>query len=121
MENIQTAPSFFAEYVPDVIGMWLYMDSVAWTVVGFAGAAVFSSRFVLQWLYSERLGRLEVPAVFWLLSFWGSILNLLYALHLDKAPLIAGTFFLPVLYGRNLVLLARGRKPASRQHRETAS
>ena len=34
-------------------------------------------------------------------------MNLLYAMHLDKAPLVAGTFFLPILYGRNLVLLSR--------------
>lgn len=115
MDTIQTASSFLAEYVPDIIRTWLYADSVAWTLVGFAGAGIFSSRFVIQWLYSERLGRLEVPSVFWLLSFWGSIMNLLYALHLDKAPLIAGTFILPFLYGRNLVLLSRGRKYPSPQ------
>lgn len=107
MGESQQAGSFLASYVPDLIGSWLYMDSVAWTIVGFAGAAIFSSRFVIQWLVSERLGRLEVPAAFWFLSFWGSIMNLLYAMHLDKAPLIAGTFFLPILYGRNLVLLSR--------------
>ena len=44
-----------------------------WTVVGLAGNALFSSRFLIQWLYSERKGRLVVPPVFWHLSFWGSL------------------------------------------------
>ena len=86
---------------------WLYVDSLAWTTVGFAGAIVFGSRFFFQWLHSEKEKRLVVPWYFWHLSFWGSCLNLLYCAHLDKAPLILGSFFLPILYGRNLILMYR--------------
>lgn len=86
---------------------WLYVESSVWTAVGFGGAIIFGSRFLLQWLQSEKEKRLVVPWYFWHLSFWGSCLNFLYFLHLDKAPLILGNCFLPVLYGRNLVLLYR--------------
>jgi lipid-A-disaccharide synthase-like uncharacterized protein len=86
---------------------WLYVESSTWTVIGFGGAIIFGSRFLLQWLHSEKEKRLVVPWYFWHLSFWGSCLNFLYFLHLDKAPLILGNCFLPVLYGRNLVLLYR--------------
>ena len=104
---VQTG-GFLSDFMPAWIALWLYADSWLWTLEGFAGATIFGSRFVLQWLQSERSKTLMVPWYFWHLSFWGSLLNLIYALHLDKAPLIYGSFFLPFLYGRNLVLLHRG-------------
>ena len=88
---------------------WLYADSILWTAVGLTGAGVFSSRFLLQWLQSEKEKQLVVPVYFWHLSFWGSTLNLIYALHIDKLPIILGCCFLPILYGRNLILLRRSR------------
>lgn len=86
---------------------WLYADSLYWTVFGLTGNVVFTSRFLIQWLRSERAKRVVVPAIFWHLSFWGSVISLIYALHVDKLPVILGYAFLPVLYGRNLVLLYR--------------
>jgi lipid-A-disaccharide synthase-like uncharacterized protein len=86
---------------------WLYLDSIYWTVFGLLGNLLFSSRFVVQWLLSERHKRLIVPTMFWHLSFWGSVVSLTYSLHIDKLPVILGYLFLPVLYGRNLVLLGR--------------
>lgn len=103
---------FLQPLLDSLVGSWLYADSLIWTAVGFAGAGIFGSRFLLQWLSSEKRKQLVVPWYFWHLSFWGSSLNFLYALHLDKAPLIFGSCFLPFLYGRNLVLLYRG----GRQH-----
>ena len=88
---------------------WLYASTWWWTVIGFAGNILFGSRFIFQWLESERKNQLVVPSYFWQLSFWGSVLNLLYVLHLDSAPLILGVAALPFIYGRNLVLLRRTR------------
>lgn len=87
---------------------WLYADSYLWTVFGLLGNAIFSSRFVIQWLYSEKKKQLLVPPVFWHLSFWGSAISLVYSLHIDKLPVILSFCFLPFLYFRNLVLLRRG-------------
>ncbi len=111
----EPAPNGFLQAVLEPIVAWLYVDSLWWTAVGFAGAAVFGSRFLLQWLRSEKEKVLVVPWYFWHLSFWGSCLNLLYAMHLDKAPLIAGTIALPLLYGRNLILLNRSGRRDLRQ------
>jgi lipid-A-disaccharide synthase-like uncharacterized protein len=86
---------------------WLYRDSAWWTAFGLLGNLLFSSRFVVQWLYSERRRQLVVPPVFWHLSFWGSLVSLVYAFHVDKLPVILGYAFLPVLYARNLMLLGR--------------
>ena len=100
---------------------WLYADSILWTIVGLAGAGIFSSRFLLQWLQSEKEKQLVVPAYFWHLSFWGSTLNLIYALHIDKLPIILGCCFLPILYGRNLVLLHRSKHKTLRAGTASAS
>lgn len=89
---------------------WLYRESHAWTAFGLLGNALFSSRFIYQWLHSERRGRVEVPVAFWHISFWGSVVALIYALHVDKLPIVLSYAFLPVLYGRNLVLLRRSRR-----------
>ena len=86
---------------------WLYNHSYWWTVLGFCGNALFSSRFLLQWLASEKKKSLVVPSYFWHLSFWGSVLNVIYAFHIDNAPIIFGVIALPFIYGRNLVLLGR--------------
>jgi lipid-A-disaccharide synthase-like uncharacterized protein len=95
---------YLGSYLP-----WLYVDSLWWTAFGLLGNAAFSSRFVVQWLMSEKHKKVVVPPVFWHLSFWGSVVNLLYAIHLDKLPLILGFAFLPFIYFRNLVLLTRER------------
>jgi lipid-A-disaccharide synthase-like uncharacterized protein len=92
---------------------WLYADSYLWTAVGLSGNAIFSSRFVIQWLQSERKRQLVVPPLFWHLSFWGSLISLVYALHVDKLPFILSFLFLPFLYSRNLVLMRRGGAPAA--------
>lgn len=91
-------------YVP-----WLYVESYIWTVIGLVGNAVFGSRFLIQWLYSEHKKKLIVPPIFWHLSFWGSVLQLLYGLHIDKLPIILGYAFLPLIYARNLRFLKRER------------
>jgi len=89
---------------------WLYVDSFWWTVFGLAGNAIFSTRFVVQWLYSERKRKLLVPPIFWHLSFWGSLISLVYALHIDKLPVILSFALLPPLYFRNLMLMKRGER-----------
>ncbi len=93
---------FLGPYLP-----WLYLRSLWWTLLGFAGGLTFSGRFVLQWVHSEKAKRVVVPTIFWHLSFWGSVLNTIYFLHLDAAPAIFANIFLPFLYGRNLYLLYR--------------
>ena len=97
----------------DSVVPWLYYESLFWTAFGLMGNLLFSLRFIVQWLYSEKQKELVVPAIFWHLSFWGSVITLIYAFHVDKLPVILGYFFLPILYARNLVLLARGKTARS--------
>lgn len=91
---------------------WFYQDSYWWTAFGLLGNAIFSSRFLVQWLMSEKQKKLVVPPIFWHLSFWGSVVSLIYAFHVDKLPIILGFVALPFVYGRNLVLLRRTQQQA---------
>lgn len=87
---------------------WFYRESLWWTIFGLVGNIIFSLRFIVQWLKSEKHKKIVVPPIFWHLSFWGSIVSLIYAFHIDKLPVILGYIALPVIYGRNLVLLRKG-------------
>ena len=40
-------------------------------IIGFLGQALFASRFIVQWIYSERLGVSSIPIIFWYLSIFG--------------------------------------------------
>ncbi len=81
-----------------------------WLILGFAGQAVFTGRFVLQWLYSEFKKRSVIPVGFWYLSMLGSALLLVYAIYRQDPVFIAGQSFGLVVYMRNLQLIKQQTK-----------
>jgi lipid-A-disaccharide synthase-like uncharacterized protein len=81
--------------------------SKLWLAVGFAGQLLFTSRFLVQWIASERRRQSIVPTAFWWLSLGGSALLLAYALWRRDPVFILGQAFGFVVYTRNLVLIAR--------------
>ena len=78
-----------------------------WILLGFAGQAVFSLRFLVQWIESERAGRSVVPDAFWYLSIVGSMLLLVYALWRRDLVFTLGQSMGFVVYARNLALRRR--------------
>ncbi|RPD45796.1 lauroyl acyltransferase [Hymenobacter sediminis] len=76
-------------------------------MLGAVGQTIFLLRFVYQWLYSERKGESSLPLSFWLISFVGSVLILVYAILRRDAVLLIGNIFGTVVYARNIVLLRR--------------
>jgi lipid-A-disaccharide synthase-like uncharacterized protein len=85
----------------------------AWLVIGFLGQACFASRFLVQWMASERAGRSLVPRVFWYLSIAGGAIVLSYAIWRRDPVFIAGQSAGLFVYLRNLVLLRREDRKAS--------
>ncbi len=85
---------------------------IFWLVLGFAGQATFSMRFLIQWIASERRHESVVPVVFWWLSLAGGGFLLAYALHRADPVFIVGQAAGIVVYTRNLMLLRRRAKPA---------
>jgi lipid-A-disaccharide synthase-like uncharacterized protein len=80
--------------------------------VGFGGQALFSMRFIVQWLASERARRSVVPVAFWYLSLGGGSLLLVYALYREDPVFVFGQAAGLVIYVRNLWLI-RNQGPAA--------
>jgi lipid-A-disaccharide synthase-like uncharacterized protein len=81
-----------------------------WVVLGIAAQAMFTARFVLQWIASERAGHSVVPMTFWLFSIFGGLLLLAYALYRRDPVFIAGQSFGVFVYMRNLQFVLRDRR-----------
>ena len=81
-----------------------------WVVLGFAAQALFTMRFLVQWLASERAGHSVIPLAFWWFSIGGGLLLLVYALYRKDPVFIAGQAFGVFVYLRNLYFVLRDRK-----------
>ncbi len=80
-------------------------EAMIWVAVGFLGQALFSTRFLLQWLASERARRSIVPRAFWYFSLTGSSVLLAYAIHRADPVFIVGQASGLLIYLRNLQLI----------------
>ena len=78
--------------------------------IGLIGQALFASRFIVQWLYSEKKGESSIPVIFWYLSIFGGIGLLIYALFRKDPVIILGQMFGIFIYLRNLFLIYRSSK-----------
>lgn len=89
------------------------MSGALWTGLGLLGQALFMSRFLVQWIASERRGRSVVPHAFWWLSVAGGLTLLVYSLWRRDPVFIAGQSFGLLIYARNLMLSgSRRSEPA---------
>lgn len=78
------------------------MISNVWMGIGFAGQALFSARFLVQWIASERRRKSVVPTAFWFLSIFGGLVLLAYALYRRDPVFIVGQLTGVFIYSRNL-------------------
>ena len=73
--------------------------------IGFIGQGLFASRFIFQWIYSEKKGESSIPILFWYLSIFGGIGLLTYAIFRKDPVIITGQLFGILIYLRNLFLI----------------
>ncbi|WP_304518166.1 lipid-A-disaccharide synthase N-terminal domain-containing protein, partial [Cecembia rubra] len=71
---------------------------------GTLGQVIFTSRFVIQWIYSERINESAFPVSFWYISIVGAIIISVYAIFRKDAVLFIGQSFGLIVYFRNLYL-----------------
>jgi lipid-A-disaccharide synthase-like uncharacterized protein len=81
-----------------------------WVILGLAAQGLFTMRFLVQWIASERAGRSVIPLAFWWFSIVGGVLLLGYALYRKDAVFILGQAFGVFVYLRNLHFVMRERR-----------
>jgi len=84
-----------------------WSDSWYWLALGLVAQLAFFSRFLVQWVASERAGRSIVPVAFWYLSLCGALMLLVYAIHRQDPVFVLGQSIGGFVYVRNLMLLKR--------------
>lgn len=86
------------------------MDSAnLWLGIGLCGQSLFSARFIVQWLVSERRKKSVTPLAFWYFSLAGGVVLLSYAIHRRDTVFIVGQGVGLIVYIRNLMLILRPR------------
>ena len=90
----------------------LSTEEMIWVGIGFFGQSLFFSRWLLQWVSSERREESHIPVSFWYMSLAGSVIVLAYALHRVDPVFIAGQSVGTIVYVRNLILIHRAKKRA---------
>jgi len=83
-----------------------------WVVFGFIGQAMFTMRFLLQWIATEKKKESVIPVSFWYFSLAGGLMLLAYACHrMDPVFILA---YLPgnFIYFRNLYFIYKKKEIA---------
>ena len=81
-----------------------------WMALGFTGQLLFSARFIIQWLASEKVRQSIIPLAFWYFSLGGSLLLLIYSIHRKDPVFILGQSMGMFVYLRNLYLIKKSPK-----------
>jgi lipid-A-disaccharide synthase-like uncharacterized protein len=85
-----------------------------WLSIGLLGQALFSARFLVQWIASERRKRSVVPHAFWYFSIGGGLTLLAYAIYRRDPVFIIGQGAGLIVYARNLWFIYRPAPTASK-------
>ena len=86
-------------------------SDLVWLGFGLFGQAMFSMRWIVQWLASEKKRASTVPDAFWYFSFVGGLLVMAYGIHKVDPVIILGQFGV-LVYARNIYFLRRGKAGA---------
>lgn len=73
-----------------------------WLTVGLLAQLMFSMRFIVQWIASERARRSIVPEIFWYFSFAGGCMLFAYAIYRMDPVFILGQGTGLLIYARNI-------------------
>jgi lipid-A-disaccharide synthase-like uncharacterized protein len=80
-----------------------------WIIVGLGAQLMFTGRFLVQWISSERAGKSIIPLGFWFFSVAGGALTMIYGIAKREPVIIFGQFLAMLIYLRNLVLIFKPR------------
>ncbi len=83
---------------------------LAWVIFGLCAQLMFTARFLVQWIASERARSSVMPVAFWYFSLIGGVMLLAYALYRKDPVFVLGQTLGVVIYTRNLWLIHANRK-----------
>ena len=86
-----------------------YSETI-WMLVGLLGQLVFFSRWVIQWIVSERKSKSIIPTPFWWFSLCGGLITFGYAYHIKSFPFMLAQFMGIIIYLRNIYLIIKTNK-----------
>jgi lipid-A-disaccharide synthase-like uncharacterized protein len=91
------------------VDLHVFEIPAVWLAFGFLGQALFSMRFIVQWIASERQRKSVIPVAFWYLSVAGGLTLLIYAIHRRDPVFILGQATGVFVYLRNVYFVRRQR------------
>ena len=78
---------------------------------GIVAQLLFTARFIVQWIASERAGASIMPMAFWFFSMAGGLMTLVYGIVKREPIIIMGQAFAVFIYIRNVMLIVK-KKPS---------
>src|ERR1051326_83519 len=100
------------------LGDYLYDVFVAkfdfWLAFGLIAQLLFTARFLVQWIASERAGNSVVPMAFWFCSMGGGLMTLVYGVVKREPVIILGQALATIIYVRNIMLIMKNRGTPSK-------
>lgn len=84
-----------------------------WVAVGLGGQLLFTARFLVQWIASEKAKRSVVPVAFWYFSIGGAAVLLAYAIYRADPVFILGQSMGFFIYARNLWFIRAEKRDAA--------
>ncbi|MFZ5709820.1 MAG: lipid-A-disaccharide synthase N-terminal domain-containing protein [Pseudomonadota bacterium] len=80
-----------------------------WVLFGLLAQLMFTARFLVQWIASERARASVMPLAFWYFSLVGGLMLLSYAIYRRDPVFVLGQSLGVVIYVRNLWLIHANR------------
>lgn len=84
-----------------------------WLAFGLIAQLLFTARFLVQWISSERAGKSVVPMAFWFFSMGGGLMTLVYGIAKREPVIILGQAMATIIYVRNIMLIIKSHARGS--------
>ena len=79
--GLYSALGFVTDFFHDLAIRYPKFQLDFWLLFGFIGQAMFTMRFIVQWIASEKKKESVIPVSFWYFSLAGGLIVLFYAIH----------------------------------------
>lgn len=85
-------------------------SELVWISTGLLAQMMFSMRFIIQWVATEKARASIIPEAFWYFSFSGGVLLLAYAIYRVDPVFILGQATGLAIYSRNIYFIWLGKR-----------